>query len=735
MKKRLLIGVIITDCCVDFQEELMRGIISQAFKSNCDIAVISPLNNFYLNSVHKRSEKDIFKLILSEKFDGFLYDRQTFLAEDIREYIDSLLKKSKKPVMLMDSDEHRSFETTSIDDCSAFEIITDHLINVHGLKKIYCLTGPKKVFVSEERLKGYKNSMKKNGLYFDKSYIYYGDFWKKAAADFAEKIINGDIERPEAVVCGNDISAAVLVKELINGGIRVPEDIAVTGYDASVEGYQSSPAITSYSRPNYQLGAEAFRRLYRIITGNICNKVHSENGTLRLGKSCGCDVNIHIRNEIMRKASINRDYESGLLYGDMLFDITNVGNYNDFADRLDNYTYFIYKMCHLSICLSKKYILSCTEGVNERLDFNIDDDILQILSKSAVNREEASDEYFSSNDILPVYSEKRNYPAAYYISPLHYNDNFFGYVALSFGKLPMSFNILYLQWVNYVNIALEQMRIRSLMNYTVSNANKVLLYDERTGMLNRNGIEKKYSEYLSGSLGISENIECIRIQLTGLAKMYFQNGEEKCEKIRETFSKAVMSCVEKNEICASWNNSVICVITFAAERTEKIFHNICEKIRESRFSDENFTIDFSVGSCIMRGNMSLSEAMHKAAVNRLYTYNISENSENPQFEKICLLRNKIMKNPEKSWNISEIAEELYLSKSYLQKIYKSYFGKSIIEEMIQFRVEKAKNFLSETDMTITEIARECGYSSYNYFVRQFKITEGISPSEYRNNVK
>ena len=94
-----------------------------------------------------------------------------------------------------------------------------------------------------------------------------------------------------------------------------------------------------------------------------------------------------------------------------------------------------------------------------------------------------------------------------------------------------------------------------------------------------------------------------------------------------------------------------------------------------------------------------------------------------------------MKNPEKSWNISDIAEELYLSKSYLQKIYKSYFGKSIIEEMIQFRIEKAKNFLSDTDMTITEIARECGYSSYNYFVRQFKIAEGVSPSEYRNNTE
>ena len=94
-----------------------------------------------------------------------------------------------------------------------------------------------------------------------------------------------------------------------------------------------------------------------------------------------------------------------------------------------------------------------------------------------------------------------------------------------------------------------------------------------------------------------------------------------------------------------------------------------------------------------------------------------------------------MKNPELPWNISEIAESLYLSKSYLQKIYKSYFGKSIIEEMIEFRIDNAKTLLSQTDMTVTEISRECGYSSYNYFVRQFRTSEGCSPSDYRDEQK
>lgn len=285
MKQRILIGVIITECHVDFQSEIMRGIISQAFRSNCDIAIISPLSNFYADSAHKDTEKSICDLILSQKFDGFLYDRNTFYGEKVHKYIDELLVLSDKPVMLLDSSDHKNFETTSADDCDAFEDITDHLIDVHGLKRIYCLTGPKKAFVAEERLKGYFNSMKKHGLYYDKSYYQYGDFWTESAKNLAEKIISGELERPEAVVCGNDVSAIQLTKSLMAHGIRIPEDIAVTGYDASDDGYRASPSITSYERPNFQLGAEAFRRLYRIITGKLAIKFPMKRALFVLEKA------------------------------------------------------------------------------------------------------------------------------------------------------------------------------------------------------------------------------------------------------------------------------------------------------------------------------------------------------------------------------------------------------------------------------------------------------------------
>ena len=738
MNKRILIGVIITECQVDFQKEILRGIISQAFKSNCDIAVLAPLHNFFMDTPHKQTEKKIYDLILSGRFDGFLYGRNTFYSEDIKNHIDNLLLRSGKPVMLMDSADHRSFETTSIDDCAAFEQITDHLIDVHGFNKIYCLTGPRKVFVSEERLKGYKNSMKKHGLYYDRTYCYYGDFWREAAKDLARRMIRGEIERPEAIICGNDFMAISLAEEFASAGIRVPEDIAITGYDASEEGYSFSPSITSFARPNFQMGAEALRRLYRIITGRICNRVHNENGELRTGRSCGCTDDQRVVQRLHRQNRINARFESNMLMSDMLFDITNVDNTASFADRLDNYTYFIYKLRHVSICLTKKYIESPAGNFTDKLDFNIGDDMKTVLEKYAIKRQPAPENYFSSLDILPVFDTERNYSVAYYISPLHYNDNFFGYSAISFGKEPISFGTLYLQWINYVNVALEQLRVKAMMNRTISTANHALLYDDITGLLNRNGMEKAVAGLKDRWSRSGKTIDFLRIHLTGLSKTYFQSGEDKCQRIYAEFARKLCDCMSPEEICGAWSNNTFGIVTPLSNRSEEIFNSLSEKIKASQFDDdESCNVDFSLGqfSQQITPETSLGNAMHKAAVNRVFTYSISENNSNPQFDKLCLLRNRIMKNPENPWNISEIAESLYLSKSYLQKIYKSYFNKSIIEEMIQFRIEKAKELLVQTNMTVTEISRECGYSSYNYFVRQFKLAEGMSPSEFRESEK
>ncbi len=737
MKERLLIGVISTDCYIEFQRDIMNGIISQAFKSNCDVVVISPLNNFYYQTDNKLTEKEIFNFILSDRFDGFLYNRNSFYAENIRNYIDELCTRSEKPVMLLDHNDHKRFETATADDCASFEKIVDHLIEEHGYKKIYCLTGPKNVFSAQERLQGYFNSMKNHNLHYDKNCYFYGDFWTEFSTELADKILKGEIPKPDAIACANDIMAVTICERLIGGGINVPEEIAVTGYDASLDAYRMNPSITSYQRPNYQLGAEAFRRLYRIITGKICQKIPDAPGSLRIGRSCGCDENPRLKHTIQRRMKVDESFETRLSSGDMLIEINNADNLSQLIDVIDRHTYLLHKMSRMFFCLTKNCEDAINTGSELSRNFSVNEPVRILLDKTAIHRYSNDSLCPSSNDFLDRIRSNRKLPSAYYISPLNFNAHLFGYCAVSFGKFPVTYSRLYTQWIKYVNTSIEKIMEKSSLKTSLKKLEYSVNHSEETGLLNTQGLSSLYQSKLA-EYPSDGKVSFIHLELSELKKTYFQCGHAATKDILRNFADILRSSLEPNEICGALSPSSYAVIAFGESRADDIFYFIRQRLESCIINNgSHYGTAFSMGeaSSLHADSPDFNDMLQKAAVNHVHSYSHEDTGVNPQFEKICRLRSELMKNPEINWKVSEISEKMFISKSYLQKIYKQYFNRSIIEELIYFRLDKAKKLLAETDLTVTDISRDCGYTTYNYFVRQFRTIEGISPTEYREQNK
>ena len=110
-------------------------------------------------------------------------------------------------------------------------------------------------------------------------------------------------------------------------------------------------------------------------------------------------------------------------------------------------------------------------------------------------------------------------------------------------------------------------------------------------------------------------------------------------------------------------------------------------------------------------------------------------TEKPYFEEFYKLRNKIQLNPQYDWNIDKICKMMNLSRSYIQHLYKSFFGVSVSGDVLHGRIEHAKYLLSSTDLTVHSISDMCGYTNDVHFMRMFKKVMGITPSEYRVNFK
>ncbi len=97
------------------------------------------------------------------------------------------------------------------------------------------------------------------------------------------------------------------------------------------------------------------------------------------------------------------------------------------------------------------------------------------------------------------------------------------------------------------------------------------------------------------------------------------------------------------------------------------------------------------------------------------------------------LRYEIQMKPGYPWTVTEMAKKMHISSGYLQSVYKKQFGISCMQDVLQKRINLAKDYLVSTKYQIQQISSLCGYQSSEHFCRQFKDIVGISPSAYRDS--
>ena len=242
------IALIVEEIGQSYQSSILNGISAAAHDFGLNIFAFTSFSGDMNNLRHDIGEFNIFNLPDFSDFDGAILLTNTLSHQPVVNDIITRIKIAGIPAVSIDND-LPFFYHIGIDNKTAMRQITEHMINVHGFTKFAYISGPDDNPESADRFASFRTVLHEHGLKIDDEAIYHGDFRSPSGKAAAEHFLNDLPEMPQAIICANDVMASAAITRLVEAGYRVPEDIAVTGFDNTYSNHNFRVELTSVERP------------------------------------------------------------------------------------------------------------------------------------------------------------------------------------------------------------------------------------------------------------------------------------------------------------------------------------------------------------------------------------------------------------------------------------------------------------------------------------------------------
>ena len=164
-----------------------------------------------------------------------------------------LFQEKDIPVVFFDRVEEKSNNTqVIIDNYRCGFAATEHLIE-QGCRRIALVTANLQRNVYAQRFRGYTEALSKHGIPYDKSLVLIKGLSEECSVEAAQELLAMP-ERPDGIFLTNDFSAAVCMQTLKEQGVRIPEDIAIVGFNDDAISKITEPKLTTVRYPANDIG-------------------------------------------------------------------------------------------------------------------------------------------------------------------------------------------------------------------------------------------------------------------------------------------------------------------------------------------------------------------------------------------------------------------------------------------------------------------------------------------------
>jgi DNA-binding LacI/PurR family transcriptional regulator len=146
-----------------------------------------------------------------------------------------------------------------IDNRAGVRAAIEHLIRL-GHRRIGIISGPRRLYTGRERLEGYRTTLRNAGLHFDEELVLEGTFKEHSGYELVGRFLRLRA-RPTAIFVANNLMTIGALLGLKEAGVRIPDEMAVVGFDDMDWAPILTPPLTAVAQPGYELGAAAGRLL------------------------------------------------------------------------------------------------------------------------------------------------------------------------------------------------------------------------------------------------------------------------------------------------------------------------------------------------------------------------------------------------------------------------------------------------------------------------------------------
>ena len=273
------IAVVLPRISRHFFSTVIAGIEETAYEAGYNVLICQSLDSL-------DREKKIMSTLISNRVDGVIISisMETTNYEHLEAY-----KQLGNPIIFIDRPcSLENCSNINIDNFHASFMTTEHLI-FQGCKHIAHFSGSQNIELYRQRKNGYLAALKKHKIDINNHYIFESNLSEEDGINSAKKILELNII--DGIISANDTAAISAMQYLKSQGVKIPEDIAVTGFNNDPISAVIEPSLTTINQPAFEIGEMA---------SNLLLKQIENKSNITVAKSTLLNSELIIRNSSLR---------------------------------------------------------------------------------------------------------------------------------------------------------------------------------------------------------------------------------------------------------------------------------------------------------------------------------------------------------------------------------------------------------------------------------------------------